>query len=185
MEKESHLDVKEAVQRFLSQFERLSRLPFIADSEMEQLYGQEVTRGLAELNRFNQEKRICRNCQDRCCRLVDCELYSEAFSGCPVYPYRPVLCRMHFCNKFALEYPFLVKDLGDIFLDGLLAAQSINNRRVELLDSPPLSRFVPDLIAELKDKVTEVKENRLSEAAALEMIQSVISSKTIPYCEHS
>jgi hypothetical protein len=177
LEKGRHLDVEKAVGLFLSQFERLSMLPFITDSEMDQLYGEEVTAGLVELARFNQEKWLCRNCPDRCCRLVDCELYSEAFSCCPIHTYRPILCRMHFCNKFALEYPFLVKDLGDIFLDGLLAAQSINYRRVNLLDSPPLGKLVPDLILEIAAQITAVKENELYETAALDRICSMITSE--------
>lgn len=183
MEKGRHLDVQKAVQSFLGQFESLARLPFIADSEMEQLYGQEVTSGLAELNRFNQENQLCRNCPDRCCRLVDCELYSEDFSGCPIHSYRPILCRMHFCSKFALEYPFLVKDLGDIFLDGLLAGQKINSRKANRLDSPPLAPYAPGLMAEISAGIAAVRENHLSEEAALNLIQYRIS--IYPFCYYS
>jgi hypothetical protein len=177
MEKGRHLDVEEAVGLFLSQFESLGRLPFISDSEMGQLYGQQVNSGLAELDKFNQEKQLCRNCPNRCCLLVDCELYSEAFSGCPIHSYRPILCRMHFCNKFALEYPFLVKDLGNIFLEGLLAGQKVDNLRVNLLDSPPLGKFAPDLICEITAKITSFKEKKLDEATVLKMIYSMITSR--------
>jgi hypothetical protein len=181
MEKGRHLDLEKAVQSFLGQFESLVRLPFITDSEMEHLYGQEVTSGLAQLHRFNLDKGICRNCNDRCCRLVDCELYSEAFSGCPVHSYRPILCRMHFCQKFALEYPFLVKDLGDIFLEGLLAGQKIDSRKSNSLDSPPLTKFAPDLIEEISAHLTAIKENRLSETEAFKIIQVGIDSAVFDY----
>jgi len=175
MEKGRHLDVQNAVQNFLSKFESLARLPFISDSEMEMLYGQEVTSCLSELLQFNLEKGICFHCQDRCCRLIDCELYSEEFSCCPVYIYRPVLCRMHFCNRFAVEFPAQVKDLGDIFLEGLLAGQKIASQQVDRLDSPPLSKFAPDLVADIIARINAVRENTLSKETALILIQSRIS----------
>jgi hypothetical protein len=171
MDQGTHLDTKKAVQCFLGHFESLSRLPFIADSEMEQLFGQEVRYGLIELDHLDSQKQFCRNCRNRCCRLVDCEIYSEDLSSCPVYHFRPVLCRMHYCNAFALELPLLIRELGDIYLDSLLAAQLIDGRKALLLDSPPLHPHSPDLIRQINTKLTESKFD-LSTASSL--IQSAV-----------
>jgi len=90
------------------------------DVEMELLYGEELSVAVKELERYDHEEKLCSTCISRCCPMVKCELYSPVLSRCPIWPYRPVLCRMHFCNKFVGSYGLLVKDIGDIFLDGLL-----------------------------------------------------------------
>jgi hypothetical protein len=176
MEKAPDLDVNKAVRNFLTGFESLARLPFISDAEMEQVFGEEVNAGLAKLDALNRQKDFCRECSDRCCRLVDCELYSDFLICCPVYSYRPALCRMHFCHKFALEYPLLVKKLGDVFLDSCLAAQLVDQRKAILLDSPPLNKYAPELIAEISAQLDSVKENKLDEGSALDIIESIIQN---------
>jgi hypothetical protein len=177
MEQGRHLDVNKSVQRFLSQFESLSRLPFISDSEMGQLFGEEVNLGLAELNCLNHQKQFCRDCKERCCRLVDCELYQDTLTRCPIHSFRPVLCRIHYCHKFALEQPFLVKELGDIFLESLVSAQSLDAGRTRLLDSPPLRQFAPDLIADISKQTAFLAANKDLEAE----ISGAIDSKLEKY----
>jgi Fe-S-cluster containining protein len=174
MDRGQRLDVKKAIDHFLSQFESLTRLPFVTDAEMVLLYGQELVDSLEELNKFNSEKQICRDCKSRCCNLVDCELYSERFSCCTIHPYRPILCRMHFCDKYALEYPLLVKDLGDIFLDSFITAQNIDRPKVELIDSPPLEKLAPGPVKEIATRIRQYGKNQADETQTLEDISTII-----------
>jgi hypothetical protein len=180
MDQAYNLDVKKALQRFQSQFESLIRLPFIADSEMNLLFGKEVNFGLENLERLNQEKNFCRDCQNRCCRLVDCELYSETLACCPIHSFRPILCRMHFCNKFALENPSLVKDLGDIFLDSWLAAQQIVPDKAAFLDSPPLIHYGPEIISDIAARIKEIKTNKSTDNRILDTIRITIEKYRTP-----
>jgi hypothetical protein len=171
---ERHLDVDRAVNRFLKHFESLSRLPLVSDAEMDGLYGEEVSEGLAELECYNQQEKLCQDCRSRCCQLVDCELYAPDLSRCPIYSFRPALCRMHFCQKFVPRYSALVKETGDVFLEGLLAAEKINGRRASLFDSPPLGKLVPHLVAVVLSQISAIRENRLDEASALRKIQAEV-----------
>ncbi len=174
MEPAPHLDVDRAVASFLKHFEGLSRLPLISDAEMLLLFGQEVIAGLAELEAYNSREKLCQDCAARCCRLVDCELYAPDLGRCPIYSYRPVLCRMHFCQKFVPRYGTLVKEAGDVFLESLLAAEKIDGRRARLFDSPPLVRLVPRLVKEVLAHISAVREKRLDEPSALREIEAEI-----------
>ncbi len=175
---EHHLDVERAVGNFLEHFESLSHLPLISDAEMDQLFGEEVKAGLAELERHNQQEKICRNCVSRCCQLVDCEFYTPEWSRCPVHSFRPTLCRMHFCSQFVPQYGILVKEVGDIFLESLLAAEKRNGRKANLFDSPPLGKLIPQLVTAILPLISAVKEKRLHEADAWRMIEAEIENST-------
>jgi hypothetical protein len=169
-----HLDVKKALKRFQSQFESLLRLPFIADDEMIQLFGEEVNSGLEELTSLEHQKGYCRDCRSRCCRLVDCELYSEALTTCPIHSFRPILCRMHFCNRFTFESSPLVKELGDLFLDSWLTAQQTDVNKARLLDSPPLSPYAPELVFFITDRIKEIVADKQGESMVLSSIRTEI-----------
>jgi Fe-S-cluster containining protein len=169
-----HLDVRKAVQRFQTQFEGLFRLPFISDDEMKQLFGEEVYSGLEGLRSLELQKKYCRDCKSRCCYLVDCEFYSESLTSCPVHSFRPVLCRMHFCNSFASESPLVVKELGDIFLDSWIAAQQIDADKARLLDSPPLSQYAPEIVSSIAARIKEIVADKQVESRVLSLIQTEI-----------
>jgi hypothetical protein len=174
MDQGRHLNISKAVQTFQGQFESLLRLPFIDDSEMESLFGEEVYSGLSELRSLNHQKQFCRSCQSRCCRLVKCELYSDTLAVCPIHHFRPVLCRMHFCDKFTLEYPSLVKDLGDLFLESSLAALNINPPKAALMDSPPLYQYAPNLVTDILAKISVPKKTDLDHSLNLEFVRSTL-----------
>ena len=174
MEPAPHLDVDRAVASFLKHFEGLSRLPLISDAEMLRLFGQEVIAGLAEMEAYNRREKLCQDCAARCCRLVDCELYAPDFGRCPIYSRRPVLCRMHFCQKFVPRYGTLVKEAGDVFLESLLAAEKIDGRRARFFDSPPLFQLVPRMVEEVMDCISSVREKGLDEPSALKQIEAEI-----------
>jgi hypothetical protein len=175
MEIVRHLDVAKAVNTFLENFENLSHLPLITDTEMDRLFGQEVQAGLAELERYNRQGNVCRNCPSKCCRLVDCELFAPELTQCPVYPLRPVLCRMHFCHQFDTEYKTLVKETGDVFIESLLAAERRASRKARFFDCPPLSQLAPGLVTAITPLIKAFREGRLKEAAALDLIQAETS----------
>jgi hypothetical protein len=79
---------------------------------------------------------------------------------------------MHFCQRFSLEYPSLVKDLGDIYLDSVLVAQIINPQKAAMLDSPPLRQYAPNLVTDFLVKISVPEKTDLDQALTLEVIQS-------------
>jgi len=172
---EHHLDVTKETENFLKYFERLSRLPLVTDGEMASLFGEAVNSALAELEADNQQQSICARCANRCCLLVDCELYTPELSNCPIKSCRPLLCRMHFCNQFSLNYPVLVKEVGDIFLESLLAAERLDKNNAALFDSPPLSTHIPELVNIIKSLLMDFKKGLLDEANVLQLIQSELN----------
>ena len=167
-----HPDIKTAVQNFLQHFESLSRLPLVTDAEMDLLFGAELNSALFELNLYNQQEKLCHLCRGQCCLLVDCELYVPEFGCCSIYKFRPLLCRFHFCHRFDPVYKELVKTVGNIFLESLLAVQAVAPKVTLLLDSPPLGKLAPDLINAVMPHIIAFKEGRLGEAAVLTAINA-------------
>lgn len=165
-----HLDLDKAKNQFLGNFESISRLPLITDAEMVQLFGEEVNLALSKLESYNQQEKFCVNCESRCCLLVNCELYSTDFSRCPIHSFRPVICRMHFCNRFAPVYNSLINELCDIFLESLIAAQQVDKKKADVFDSPPLAKFAPGLVSVMIPHMTAFNQGRLDRASAIELI---------------
>lgn len=164
------MNKKKAIASFLEYVEQLSRLPLIADSEMHRLFGEEVAMAVAKMDRVNREEQICLLCQSRCCLACGCELYAPEFGQCPIYEFRPVLCRLHFCHRFNSAGRSVVVELGDIFFDSLLAAEQAGIARVRLFESPPLARYAPGLIAITAPWVDAVKKGSLSPKYARKLI---------------
>jgi hypothetical protein len=174
MEIVRHLDIAQAVGAFRDNYEELSYLPLITDAEMDRLFGPQVQAGLAELERYNRKGNICRHCPSKCCRLVDCELFAPEFTQCPIYPFRPVLCRMHFCHQFDADYKTLVKETGDVFLESLLEAERRGSRKARYFDCPPLGGLAPGLVDDITPLIAAVRAGRLKEDRALDLIQDCL-----------
>jgi len=165
------MDKQKAINNFLDYVERLSWLPFITDSEMNMLFGEEVSAALAELDRFNRERQICRHCEKRCCQIANCELYAPQFQRCPIYSLRPVVCRLHFCHKFHVPGNSVIEELSDIFFDSLLAADRYGSTRVRLFDNPPLAMSSPAFIAATSSWMSAVREGSLAPVKAGKLIR--------------
>ena len=160
------MDMARAVETFLEQVDRLTRLPLILDAEMGTLFGREVVSAVEVLDRYNREQGLCMRCESRCCQTCRCELYAPQFSGCPIREFRPVLCRLHFCNRFLAGGGPLVEELGDIFFESLLAADHQGNPRVRLFEAPPLAISAPDLVAATSPWIGAVRAGTLDAAEA-------------------
>lgn len=170
-----HLDVTKEAENFLKYFERLSSLPLLTDAEVASLFGNGVISVLEELDRYNTREKLCACCSRRCCLLVDCELYTPELSTCPIQSYRPLLCRMHFCNQFTLVYPVQVKEMGDIFLESVLAAEHLDKNKAAFFDAPPLKRFTPDLVNAIECLLADFKKGLLDEPSVLKLIQAELN----------
>ena len=165
------LDKGNAVARFLEGVDRLVRLPLITDAEMDDLFGHEVAAALAQLDRHNQQEQLCLHCDSRCCLACRCEVYLPEFGRCPIQGLRPVLCRLHFCDRFRVAGSPLMDELGDIFFESLLAADRDGNPRVRLFESPPLVHSAPDFIAAVSSWVNAVREGTLASRDAEKAIR--------------
>ena len=149
---------------------QLSRLPLITDSEMDTLYGGEVTAAVAKMDYVNRYEQICLNCPSRCCPICGCELYAPQFGQCPIYDFRPVLCRLHFCHRFNTAGRSIVMELGDIFFDSLSAAEQAGSDKVRLFESPPLERHATGLITTTAPLIDGVKKGNLDPERARKQI---------------
>jgi hypothetical protein len=174
MGKDQRLDVSSAVSNFLKNFESLSCLPLITDAEMSRLFGEEVTLAIAELEVFNRKEQLCRRCTNRCCQLVNCELYSHKFSGCPIYDFRPLLCRMHFCRNFPPECSASIRDLGDIFLDSLISIERRDNKKARLFDSPSFKNCAPELAAKITPLINVFEAGSLDEISVRQLLREIM-----------
>ena len=175
MGSEHCLDVTKETENFLKHYERLSRLPLITDAEIAILFGNAVISILEKLDRYNLSEKLCACCARRCCLLVDCELYSPEIKTCPVKSFRPLLCRMHYCHQFALVYPVQVKEVGDLFLESLLAAERLDKEKAALFDAPPLKRFAPGLVNTLECLLADFKRGKSDEPTVLRLIQTEVA----------
>ncbi len=70
---------------------------FLTEGEFGELFGREIARITRVLSEIAKDK--CSVCKGKCCREIDCGLYSEKFSSCPIYEIRPRECRFHFCHE--------------------------------------------------------------------------------------
>jgi hypothetical protein len=174
MAKIHHLNIDRAINTFLRNVEGLSYLPFITDAEMTLLYGEEVTDSLAELARENIKIEICSHCQQKCCPLVKCELYDPGFSQCPVFEYRPPLCRMHFCDKFPIGDVSFIREFADIFLNSIIESQRQGSQKAALFDCPPLSRLAPEFVKNTSPWISAFKQGKMDEITVLTLIRAEV-----------
>jgi hypothetical protein len=165
------MDKQKAVEQFAVQLEKMTRLPLVTDSEMVALYGDEVMAAVAELDCFGSATGICGRCATRCCMTVKCEFYLPELGQCPIFEFRPSICRLHYCHRFFPKDDTYLKDLSDVFFDGLLLSQSLGSKKVKLFDSPPMVRCTPELVQAIIPIITAVKESRMQTAQALSLIR--------------
>jgi len=180
----SAMNKEKVVACFLEHVEQLSRLPLITDSEMDELYGQEVAAAVAEMDRVNREEQVCLQCQSRCCPVCGCELYAPQFGQCPIYDFRPVLCRLHFCHRFNTAGRSVIVELGDIFFDSLLAAEQAGSDKVRLFESPPLARHAAGLTTAAAPLVDAVRKGSLDPEYARKLINQKAEKYQTPRIHH-
>ena len=167
-----HLNLDQAVDRFVSQVETLTRLPFMTDAEMLLVYGEEVVESAGVLSLYNRDTRVCLDCAKRCCLTVHCELYDAGFSRCPVFEYRPAICRMHFCEKFTIGDRSFISEFADVYLNSLLEAKLQGSRKVDFFDSPPFSRYAPEFIAAISPFLDAFRKGLSEESETIKLIQA-------------
>ena len=141
------MDKDKAIESFLRHAEEFAHLPLVTDSELLKLYGEEVVAAIAGLERSGREEDVCLRCGAQCCRDIGCELYAPQFDQCPIYEFRPIACRLHFCHRFDAADRSLVLALRDVFLGSLTAVESRTGEALMALDSPPLAGCLPEFAA--------------------------------------
>lgn len=155
------MDRDTAIASFIEHVGHLTRLPFVTDPEIKELYGEEVAAALGELERINQEKMICQQCDSNCCQTHGCEFYAPQFSQCPIHDLRPAICRFHFCEKFQIAGRSSIKELSEIFLYSLSVAAANGSGSVKFFNPPPFAGVLPGLIETIKPLVNGVQSGKL------------------------
>jgi hypothetical protein len=161
-----------AIRHFLQNVESLTRLPLITDEETEQLLGSEVMQACAVMSQINRQKNLCGACQKRCCPMVKCELYDARFSQCPILEFRPLICRMHYCDQFIQIDKSFIREFADIYLNALVEAKLQGSQKVNLFDSPPLSRYAPQLLIAVGPALQAFREGKADEKATLQVMRA-------------
>jgi len=179
------MEKTKAIQTFLECVEQLIRLPLITDTEMDTLYGKEMMEVLQGLARLNEKEQLCQNCQNRCCPAVRCELYAPQFKRCPIYEFRPPICRLHYCHRFFTDGDSLLKDMSDIFFDSLLTADRLGSNKVRFFDTPPLTNCCPDLITATSQLINSVREGNLDPEEATRLIRQIAEAFRTPVLQSS
>ncbi len=155
------MDKARAINTFLERVDRFSQIALITDKEMENIFGEEVTMVLTQMEHFMTENRTCSDCGGVCCRDIGCELYAAQFGRCPIYEYRPIACRMHFCHRLDDPYRPLIIELRDVFVGCHSAMDFSDNSNLRSLDSPPLGEVCPEFVAAVRSYTDLVRNGKL------------------------
>jgi hypothetical protein len=174
------LDRDVAIVSFVEHVDHLERLPFITDHEIKLLYGEEVALALGELERINQEERICQQCDSNCCQEHGCEFFAPQFSRCPIHDLRPAICRFHFCEKFQIAAGSIVKGLSEIFLYSLSAASVNGSGSVKFFNPPPFIEVSPELIKIIRLLINKVQSGNLKPGYGQRRIRQEIMKNHSP-----
>ncbi len=104
-----------AIERLARGRER-GRAARLSGAELATLLGEELAGAVATLERHDRERGICASCGGRCCAELGCTLYRAEAPRCPIHAERPLLCRMHFCERFLCDHREAVVTLRDVYL---------------------------------------------------------------------
>lgn len=113
----TQLDVKATAEHASVKARFLHQLPFVTDREMQEILTAEVASTLHELDAVNGASGICSQCGGRCCDDMRCAAYAPEFGGCPIFDYRPFLCRFSYCFRFGSDKKEAAMALTNIALD--------------------------------------------------------------------
>lgn len=155
------MDKARAISAFLDRVDRFSQIVLITDKEMENLFGEELTMVLTELQHFMAENQTCSDCGGSCCKDIGCELYAAQFGRCPIYEYRPVACRLHFCHRLDDPYRPLIIELRDVFIGCHHAMDFSDSSNLRSLDSPPLADVCPEFVEAVRSYTDLVRNGKL------------------------
>jgi hypothetical protein len=164
------MDKGKAINRFLDRVDQFPQIVLVTYKEIGDLFGEEVTTALTEMEHSSKENRICSDCGGVCCSDIGCELYAAQFGGCPIYAYRPIACRLHFCHRFDALYRSLIIELRDVFVGCFRAVDFSDSLNLRSLDSPPLKEACPEFVAAVGSYVNAVREGKLSADQATQTI---------------
>lgn len=158
----SKMDRQQAIANFEKNAKHLVRLPFVTNREMEQLYGEEFSKTLEKLNRLGREEQVCLGCPSCCCAEHSCEFYDPQFNQCPVFDFRPVICRVHFCERFKIADRSIITELSETFLYGVHSLAASGSARSLFFDPPPFARVIPGLVASISPWVSKVRAGKIT-----------------------
>jgi len=177
------MNIEQAIENLTTNLDKFPQLPFVTDLEVMELFGQEVTQSLEFLDGINEGDGICSACGGKCCQQMGCEFFYQAFGGCPIHEYRPLLCRFHYCEKFGEDQKSLIKELLDIFVSGVsrLEAESGALPSIELnmlLYSTCLKpeESYPRLIEDIRHIVAAAKRGEVNREKAIMMLREEVLS---------
>lgn len=162
------MDKGKAISGFLERVDRFPQMVLVTDEEVKELFGEGVAAALAKLEHYQRDEELCAGCGGTCCGDIGCELYASQFSVCPIYDFRPLACRFHFCHRFDALDKSLIIQLRDVFLGCFMAVDFSDSANLRSLDCPPLAGVCPELVAALSPWVEMVRDGSLAPERAAE-----------------
>lgn len=166
------MDKGKAISRFLDRVDHFSQIILVTDEEMRDLFGDDMTELLGQLDLFSRKERLCARCGGKCCADIGCELFAPHFGQCPIHSYRPIACRLHFCYSFDNPYKSTIIDLRDVFFGCFRAVDLWSSANIRSLDTPPFDGRCPELLAAVVLLVEAVRQRKAEpEAVAKEILR--------------
>ena len=164
------MDRQKAIDRFREQADRFSQLALVTDHEIRELFGKEVAAAITYLDDFGRGQSLCSRCRGTCCADIACELYSPKLGSCPIYDFRPMVCRFHFCHSFDAAGKSQIIELRDIFLGCLETVRNRPNAKRMSIDIPPFGEACAELITASRHLLAAAGQDRIDARHAAEQI---------------
>jgi hypothetical protein len=151
------MDKGGAISRFLERVDTYGQIILITGNEVRELFGEEMMAALNRLESFAEEQRLCADCGGRCCDDIGCELFVSRFGQCPIHSFRPIACRLHFCQRFDNPYKSAIIELRDVFLGCYSAIDLWYSPNIASMDAPPFTPYCPEFISAVAPLVEAVR----------------------------
>lgn len=74
-----------------------ARYAFPTEEEFRACFNPMVTAAAEALQKYAVDH--CAACAGSCCHEIGCGFRSVRFGSCPIFEYRPVACRLYYCEK--------------------------------------------------------------------------------------
>ena len=168
------MDIEKAVHTFLEQSDLKNQIVFITDKDIKELFGEEVTEAITRLQLLNRDKHLCSDCDGYCCSDIDCELYDVRYDLCPIYDFRPMVCRLQFCNRFYMQEVELINGLREVYFGSLMAIGDWESARTMAMSVPPFTDVLPEVAATFSRIVDKMQQGELEPELAAELLRQEV-----------
>lgn len=153
--------------------------PFLTDNEYQAFFGDGVVKATQMLNEHyksacgscnTDERKMERKRGGWCCTTINCEFYSPKFDSCPIYEFRPVGCKVSYCED-------MFSDLSNISRKDRAAFELLSNvrRHLPMRTIADGTYALPNRLFNKAEKITEQFERgKITKLEAKQQLKDII-----------